>query len=79
MFRPRWVVTLHHHYDPRAYGIGSVPEIIDGPFRLKWIAEAAASSHRAHEAQRARYDHDAIRHIEVQERVYADRPGIGLP
>lgn len=66
MFRRRWWVGQWVR-DPHART--SWPEVIDGPFRFHWRAEAAASSHRAHEAQRARVEGDAMRRIDVMEAV----------
>lgn len=43
------------------------PQMIDGPYRFRWQAEAAASYHRAHEAQTARTKGRAMRRVDVME------------
>lgn len=42
---------------------------LDGPYRFRWVAQASATSHRAHEAQTARAEHRAMRRIDVLEEL----------
>jgi hypothetical protein len=77
MFKRQWVVTIEYR-DP--YGHHPTwTQVIDGPFRFKWLAEAHASAHRAQEAQYARTEGEAMRKIDVEQQVHAGSYGIGLP
>ncbi len=61
MLQRRWYVTADD-------------EAIDGPFVFRFIAEAHATSHRAHAAQLARHEGIPMPEVDVVEEIRSARP-----